>query len=113
MGDTIKLEMEHRSAIHKPPIEKRRPKIIPPPPSYQAQEKSAHFILVKLAPSTLKKSIKEIENIEGISGFHPVYGEYDLVIIIRERKQFNKKSLLRSIWSVTGVLDVQTLLAAS
>jgi hypothetical protein len=107
------MELVRRGPVHRPPIEKRRPRVIPPPPTYKAQEKSAHFILVKLAPSTLKQSIKEIENIDGISGFHPVYGEYDLVLIIRERNNFNKKPLLRSIWSVTGVLDVQTLLAAS
>ncbi|UCE37967.1 MAG: Lrp/AsnC ligand binding domain-containing protein [Thermoplasmata archaeon] len=90
-----------------------RPKIVAPPPSYRPQEHSASFILVKLLPGTMEKSMAELKEIQGINGFHKVYGEYDLVLIVRERNKLNKQALMRRIWEIHGVVDVQTLVAAS
>lgn len=109
----MKYEMERRHITPQPPLKKRRPKIIPPPPSYKPAKRSANFILVKLAPDIAEKTLKELRKIKGISGFHPVYGEYDLVIIVREKNGFDKKSVVNSIWGIPGVVEVQTLVAAS
>ena len=90
-----------------------RPKIVAPPPSYQPTLRSANFILVKLALGTVDRSMKELKNLEGISGVHPVYGEYDLVLIVREKSKVDREALLGKIRDVKGVVEIQTLLAAS
>ena len=98
----------------RPPFSKRpRPRIVPPPPSYKPAEGSANFILVKIAPGFLKKSLKELKKIHGISGFHPVYGEYDLVLIVREKDEIDRQALLGIIRGITGIVDVQALIAAA
>jgi len=109
----MKIKKVEPSVSEGPPINKPRPKIMPPPPAYQLKQDPAHFILVKLKKGTLEKTLKKLKRIKGISGFHPVFGEFDLVIIIRERKSVNKEKLLKIIKAETEVIKVQTLMAAS
>ncbi len=90
-----------------------RPKIVAPPPSFKPPEKSPNFILIKITPGKVEECIKHLKRIKGISGFHAVYGEYDLVLIVRERDKFDRQRLMKMIWALTGVVDVQTLVAAS
>jgi len=85
----------------------------PPERSFKPTNKPANFILIKLAPDKADKSLEQIRKIEGISGFHRVSGQYDLVLIVRERNGFNKEALMKNISSIPGVIEVQTLMAAS
>jgi DNA-binding Lrp family transcriptional regulator len=109
----VKFKRAEPSISKAPPINKPRPKVIPPPPSFRPQPESAHFILVKLQPKSIKKALQKLKRIKGISGFHPVYGEYDIVIIIREREGVNKKKIIQMIQKHPDVIDAQTLIAAS
>ena len=109
----MKYKQVEPSVSEGPPINKPRPKIMPPPSEFQCKQDPAHFILVKLKKGTIEKTLKKLKRIKGISGFHPVFGEFDLVIIIRERKTVNKEKLLKIIKAESQVLKVQTLMAAS
>lgn len=113
VGDTLKHDKDNSDITPVFAEGTLRPKIVAPPPSYRPQEHSASFILVKLLPGTMEKSMAELKEIQGINGFHKVYGEYDLVLIVRERNKLNKQALMRRIWEIHGVVDVQTLVAAS
>ncbi|UCE72945.1 MAG: hypothetical protein JSV56_07870 [Methanomassiliicoccales archaeon] len=90
-----------------------RPKIVAPPPSFKPSEQSANFILIKVLPGTIERNIEILRSLKGISGVHPVYGEYDLVLIVREKYDVDKHKLMKSIWAISDVIDVQTLIAAS
>lgn len=94
-------------------IDVLRPKIVAPPPSFEPTETAANFILVKLVPGAEEKTIMELGGIDGINGIHRVYGEYDLVLIVREKSEMDRHSLMWDIRAIRGVIDVQTLLAAS
>jgi hypothetical protein len=96
-----------------PPINKPRPKIMPPPPSYKPQPESAHFLLVKLQQGSQKKILKKLKKVKDISGFHPVFGQFDLVLIIRERKTVDREKLIKILNADPNVLEVQTLMSAS
>jgi hypothetical protein len=109
----MKFESDKRLLSQDPQIKKPRPKIVPPPPTFKPSNQSAHFVLVKLQPGSLVKALKAIKRLKGISGFHPVYGEWDLVLIIRERKGVNKSELIKRLWDISSVLEVSTLVAAS
>jgi DNA-binding Lrp family transcriptional regulator len=94
-------------------IVNQRPKIVPPPPKHKPTHRSIHFILLKIQPGTKKITIRELRKIKGISGCHPVYGEYDLVLLVREKTDVDKRALIKRIWTLSFVVDVQTLVAAS
>jgi hypothetical protein len=64
-----------------------RPKIVAPPPSYNPSEKAINFILIKVTPGSIKKTMMYLKKIKDISGLHPVFGEYDLVLIVREKNK--------------------------
>jgi hypothetical protein len=98
-----------------PPLQpkKRRPKIVPPQPSYRQAQPPANFILVKLAPDKADKTLNKLKRIKGLCGFHQVHGKYDLVLIIRERNGFDKKAIVKNIIGIPGVVEVQALVAAS
>ncbi len=109
----MRYAIDHR---HLPPSlsgEIMRPKIVAPPPYYKPGESSANFVLVKLATGQTGKIIGVLRKLNGINGIHPVFGEYDLVIIIREKDGVDKHTLLECIRAIAGVVDVQTLVAAS
>jgi hypothetical protein len=112
-GDILKYAMDHRKL--NPPLspKKRRPKIEPPQPSYKPGQPPANFILIKLAPKKADKTLKALRKIKGISGFHPVRGKYDLVLIVRERNGFDKQAIIKSLSGIPGVVEVQALVAAS
>jgi DNA-binding Lrp family transcriptional regulator len=112
-GDSMRYVMDERHISPILALDSLRPKIVAPPPSYRPNEKAANFILVKLTPGSVPQIKKELRKISGVNGIHSVYGEYDLVIIARENSEEERQNLLRSIRAVSGVLDVQTLLAAS
>ena len=112
-GEMMRYALDHRYIPLELPIENMRPKVVAPPPTYKPRERTVTFILVKLAPSYKEDRIRDLRGIDGISGIHPVYGEYDLVLIVRERNDIDKHLLMRKIRAITGVVDVQTLLAAS
>ncbi len=86
---------------------------MPPPPHHRPRERSIHFILLKVQPGQMKRTMGHLKRIKGISGCHPVYGEFDLVVLVRETKAVDKSSLIKKIWTVPNVVDVQTLVAAS
>ncbi len=111
-GDILRYAMDERNLNPPPSPQKRRPKIVPPQPNYKAQP-PPNFILVKLSPKISKNSLKKLRKIRGIVGFHPVKGQFDLVLIVRERNGFDKKAIVKSISGIPGVLEVQTLVAAS
>ena len=94
-------------------IVSERPRVVPPPPHHRPRERAIHFILLKVQPGQMKRTMGYLKRIKGISGCHPVYGEYDLVVLIRETKGVDKSSLIKKIWTVPNVVDVQTLVAAS
>jgi DNA-binding Lrp family transcriptional regulator len=54
-----------------------------------------------------------LKKIKEISGLHPVYGEYDLVLIVREKSKSDREKLIKRLWQLQSVIDVHTLLAAS
>jgi hypothetical protein len=109
----MKIESDKRLLSQEPDFKKPRPKVVPPPPSFKSSDQSAHFVLVKLQPGSLVKALKQIKKLKGIAGFHPVYGEFDLVLIIREKKGVNKSELIKRIWNISSVLEVSTLVSAS
>jgi DNA-binding Lrp family transcriptional regulator len=90
-----------------------RPKVVPPPPSHRPKDRAIHFILLKVQPGQMKRTMGYLRKVKGISGCHPVYGEYDLVILVRETKDVDKSTLIKRIWTIPNVVDVQTLVAAS
>ncbi|UCF08017.1 MAG: Lrp/AsnC ligand binding domain-containing protein [Thermoplasmata archaeon] len=90
-----------------------RPRIVAPPPWFEPSDSSVNFVLVKLVPGTVEKTKRAFKKIHGITGIHPVFGEYDLVLIIRQREKVDRDKLIRRIRRVSSVLDIQTLLAAS
>ena len=94
-------------------IVNQRPKIVAPPPQHKPAHRSIHFILLKIQPGTKEITIRELRKIKGISGCHPVYGEYDLVLLVREKTDVDKRALIKRIWTLSYVVDVQTLVAAS
>ena len=104
---------EKRFLSQDPEVNRPRPRVVPPPPTFKPSQQSAHFILVKVQPGTLVRALKQIKKVPGISGFHPVYGEFDLVLIIRERKGINKEMIMKNLWAISGILEVSTLVAAS
>jgi len=93
--------------------EENRPKVVAPPPTHTPAEKAANFVLVKLAPGATEKTMKKLRSIKAINGIHAVFGEYDLVLIIREKKEVDRQALLKDIRAIQGVIEVQTLLSAS
>lgn len=90
-----------------------RPKIVAPPPSYNPSEKAINFILIKVTPGSIKKTMMFLKKIKEISGLHPVYGEYDLVLIVREKSKSERQKLIKRLWQLQSIIDVHTLLAAS
>lgn len=109
----MRFASDDRLMEHEPYYRSLRPKIVAPPPTYRPTEKAANFVLVKLDPNHMEKSIKLLKTLHGISGIHAVYGAYDLVLIIREKKEIDRHLLLSKIMDTKGVLEVQTLVAAS
>ncbi len=84
-----------------------------PPPGYKPAERAANFVLVKIAVGKEESAYTALKELPGISGIHQVYGEWDLVLIIRERetKRF-RNIVLNKIRGVEGVIDTNTLIAA-
>jgi DNA-binding Lrp family transcriptional regulator len=75
--------------------------------------KSANFVLVKIAVGEEDSAFAELNDIEGISSIHFVYGEYDMVIVIEERDTtLLRDIIMKNIRSVKGVIDTTTLVAA-
>jgi DNA-binding Lrp family transcriptional regulator len=91
----------------------RRPSVRAPPPGFKPSERAANFVLVKIAVGKEENAFKSLKEMPGISGIHQVYGEWDLVLIIRERetKRF-RNIVLNKIRGVDGVIDTNTLIAA-
>jgi DNA-binding Lrp family transcriptional regulator len=74
---------------------------------------SSNFVLIKIAVGEEESSYTKLKEIEGISGIHFVYGEYDMVLVIKERDSTKLRDIImRSIRSVKGVIDTTTLVAA-
>lgn len=94
-------------------IVNERPRVVPPPPSHRPRMKAIHFILLKVQPGSMQRTVGHLRGIKGISGCHPVYGEYDLVVLVRENEEVDKSTLIKRIWTIPNVVDVQTLVAAS
>ena len=74
---------------------------------------SSNFVLIKIAVGEEEESYNKLNEIEGISGIHFVYGEFDMVLVIKERDSTKLRDIImRSIRSVKGVIDTTTLVAA-
>ena len=77
------------------------------------RDKSANFVLVKIAVGEEAYTYSTLKEIEGIQGIHLVYGEYDMVLVIEERDSTKLRDLImKKIRSVKGVIDTTTLVAA-
>lgn len=109
----MKFQRDNRNIEPEFVIVNQRPRIVPPPPKHKPAQRSIHFILLKIQPGTKKITMRELRKIKGISGYHPVYGEYDLVLLVREKSEVDKRTLIKRIWTLANVVDVQTLVAAS
>ena len=76
-------------------------------------DKSANFVLVKIAVGEEDETYNKLREIPGISSIHFVYGEYDMVIVIEERDTTRLRDIImKSIRNVKGVIDTTTLVAA-
>ena len=96
-----------------PPPGQYRPPVTAPPPTYKPPEHSANFVLVRIAVGKEDSAYNNLRQIPGISGIHQVYGEYDIVLIIRERESRNFRNLvMKKIRGVDGVVETTTLIAA-
>jgi DNA-binding Lrp family transcriptional regulator len=74
---------------------------------------SSNFVLIKIAVGEEESSYGTLKEIEGISSIHFVYGEYDMVLVIKERDSTKLRDIImKSIRSVRGVIDTTTLVAA-
>jgi DNA-binding Lrp family transcriptional regulator len=109
----MKIQSDNRHIEPELVIVNQRPKVVAPPPQHKPTKSSIHFILLKVQPGTKKKTLNELKKIPGISGCHPVYGEFDLVLLVREKPEVDKRTLIKRIWTLTNVVEVQTLVAAS
>ena len=74
---------------------------------------SSNFVLIKIAVGDEDDAYEKLKNVEGIDGIHFVYGEYDMVIIIRERDSTKLRDIImKQVRSVKGIIDTTTLVAA-
>ena len=74
---------------------------------------SSNFVLIKIAVGDEDDAYEKLKNVEGIDGIHFVYGEYDMVIIIRERDSTKLRDIImKQVRSVRGIIDTTTLVAA-
>lgn len=75
--------------------------------------KPANFVLVKIAVGEETSAYEELSGIAGIQSIHMVYGEYDMVIVIRERDSTKLRNIImKQIRSTKGVIDTTTLVGA-
>ena len=109
----MRYAIDHRHLSPSLEIEIVRPKIVAPPPRYKPMERSANFVLVKLATGSQEKVLNVLRSLNGLSGIHPVYGEYDVVLIIRENSDVDKHLLVENIRTINGVVGIKTLIAAA
>ena len=74
---------------------------------------SSNFVLIKIAVGDEDDAYEKLKNVDGIDGIHFVYGEYDMVIIIRERDSTKLRDIImKQVRSVKGIIDTTTLVAA-
>lgn len=74
---------------------------------------SSNFVLVKIAVGDEDDAYETLKNVEGIDSIHFVYGEYDMVIIIKERDSTRLRDIImKQVRSVRGIIDTTTLVAA-
>ena len=74
---------------------------------------SSNFVLVKIAVGDEDDAYEKLKNVDGIDGIHFVYGEYDMVIIIRERDSTKLRDIImKQVRSIKGIIDTTTLVAA-
>ncbi len=74
---------------------------------------SSNFVLIKIAVGDEDDAYEKLKNVDGIDGIHFVYGEYDMVIIIRERDSTKLRDIImKQVRSVRGIIDTTTLVAA-
>lgn len=74
---------------------------------------SSNFVLVKIAVGDEDEAYEKLKNVDGIDGIHFVYGEYDMVIIIKERDSTKLRDIImKQVRSVRGIIDTTTLVAA-
>lgn len=74
---------------------------------------SSNFVLIKIAVGDEDDAYEKLKDVEGIEGIHFVYGEYDMVIIIKERDSTKLRDIImKQVRSVRGIIDTTTLVAA-
>jgi DNA-binding Lrp family transcriptional regulator len=74
---------------------------------------SSNFVLIKIAVGDEDEAYEKLRNVDGIDSIHFVYGEYDMVIIIRERDSTKLRDIImKQVRSVRGIIDTTTLVAA-
>ncbi len=74
---------------------------------------SSNFVLVKIAVGDEDDAYEKLKNVPGIDGIHFVYGEYDMVIIIRERDSTKLRDIImKQVRNIRGIIDTTTLVAA-
>jgi DNA-binding Lrp family transcriptional regulator len=75
--------------------------------------KSANFVLVKVAVGEETSTFEELSEIPGIESIHMVYGEYDMVIVIKEKDTTKlREIIMKQIRGTKGVIDTTTLVGA-
>ena len=85
----------------------------PPPPDFSPSEHAPNFVLVKVAIGEETGVNRSLLEIPGVSGVHMVYGEYDFVLIIRERESKKFRDIvMKNIRATKGVMSTTTLISA-
>ncbi|UCE72944.1 MAG: Lrp/AsnC ligand binding domain-containing protein [Methanomassiliicoccales archaeon] len=75
--------------------------------------KSANFVLIRIAVGEEDYAYHKLREIEGISGIHFVYGQYDMVLVIEEKDSTKLRDIImKKIRGVKGVIETTTLVAA-
>lgn len=71
------------------------------------------YVLIAIEGIDANKVAKELVNIEEIENVHLIYGEYDIISLIKAKNLIDLKELaLDKIGKVKGVIKTSTLIVA-
>ena len=71
------------------------------------------YVLIQLEGIDANKAAQEIMNIEEVETAHLIYGEYDIIAIVRTKNLIQLKELaLEKIAKVKGVVKTSSLIVA-
>ncbi len=71
------------------------------------------YVLIAIEGIDVNKVAKDLTNIDEIENVHLIYGEYDIMAIVKTKTLFDLKELaLSKIGKVKGVIKTSTLIVA-